>query len=277
MPAIDFQYLLQKKMQENLLEIQSKNPAFSLRAYAKKLSLSPSAVSEILKGKRKVSLKLAKKILMQLNLTTNERKRLLSVFPADSFSSDAAKGLNQNSLESEKKVLHWDQFEAIGKWHHFAILSLSETKGFLAEAKWISSRLKIKTSEAEEALERMHRMGMIDWNKKSKSLQVLSPHFATSDDVASLAIRKSHQEDLELAREKIDQVDVSMRDYVAMTLAIDIKKIPEAKKLTRDFLKQMSALLETSPQNEVYKLCVHLFPLSDFDSAGNVDKTEENK
>ena len=259
-----------------MLEIQSKNPAFSLRAFAKKLSLSPSAVSEILKGKRKVSLKLAKKILMQLNLTTNERKRLLSVFPGDLNTSDQTKGLNENSLESEKKILDWDQFEAIGKWHHFAILSLSETKDFIADAKWISSRLKIKTSEAEEALERMHRIGMIVWNKKSKSLQVLSPHFASSDDVASLAIRKSHLEDLELAREKINEVDVSLRDYVAMTMAIDINKISEAKRLTRDFINKMSALLETSPQSEVYKVCVHLFPLSDVDNDNSVDKQEEN-
>ena len=47
-----------------------------------------------------------------------------------------------------------------------------------------------------------------------------------------------------------------------VTMAIDAKKIPQAKKLIREFQRQISAVLETGTKTEVYKLCVHMLPLS---------------
>src|ERR1700722_8681225 len=71
---------LRKKMMENLVEIQTKNPSYTLRAYAKKLRMSHSALSEILRGKRRVSKKLAERIVDRLNLDPKEAAHVIGSF-----------------------------------------------------------------------------------------------------------------------------------------------------------------------------------------------------
>ena len=75
------QLALQKRLNEAFSETQLKNPAFSLRAFARKLDLSPSALSEILKGKRRVSKKLAQRVVTNLCLAQSEAQSLLELFP----------------------------------------------------------------------------------------------------------------------------------------------------------------------------------------------------
>jgi transcriptional regulator with XRE-family HTH domain len=76
---------IQRKLSEALLEARSRNPAFSLRAFARKLEMSPSAISELLNGKRRVSRKLASRIVGNLGrnfgMNSVEGEALLGLFP----------------------------------------------------------------------------------------------------------------------------------------------------------------------------------------------------
>lgn len=246
------QLALQNKLRDSLLEAQKRNSGYSLRAFAKKLQMSPSALSEILSGKRKVSKDLAEKILRNIGSNPREQHKILSLFEAGKTGFSKS-----NYLE-----ISADQFHVIADWYHFAVLSLAETKGFRAEPLWIAKRLGIKLQDAEVALERLHRLGMAKWSRKQKTLELTNAQFTTSDDIANQAIRKSHQEDLEISSRLLEEVSVEKRDFTSMTMAIDASKMAQAKKMIRDFQDQMSTLLESGEKTEVYKLCVHLMPLS---------------
>lgn len=247
------QLALQSKLRTQFLEFKNRNPSFSLRAFAKRLQLSPSALSEILQGKRRVSRSLAEQILSRLGVDPRDQQRILSLF----------KG-SQMSNEDEKKYLELsaDQFQLISQWHHFALLSLSETKGFVADPLWVAKRLGINYLEAERTLERLERLGYIQWSRSRKSLKPLKGQLATSDDIANQAIRQSHFEDIDLSRRALETVPVEDRDFTALTLAIDKTKLPQAKKLIRAFQNQLMAFLESGEQTEVYKICFHVLPLS---------------
>jgi hypothetical protein len=61
----------QRILQERYVEFRKKRPGLSLRAYARHLQTSPSAISEILRGKRRVSPKLMEKVIDRLELILN--------------------------------------------------------------------------------------------------------------------------------------------------------------------------------------------------------------
>ena len=63
------QYILRQK----LAFAQSKNPNYFIRAFSKKLNISPSTLSLVMLGKRKISTKLTKKISENLMLEPQER------------------------------------------------------------------------------------------------------------------------------------------------------------------------------------------------------------
>ncbi len=251
------QLAIQSKLRNQLLDFQKKNPAFSLRSFAKKLQMSPSSLSEILNGKRNVSKKLAIKILTRLGSDPKDQHKIIHLF-------DYQKGQTKKDNDSKMNFLELssDQFQTLSQWYHFAILSLAETKGFVAEPLWIARRIGIKLNEAEQALERLQRLGLIEWSRSKKTLKLTKGPLSTSDDIANSAVKQSHYEDLKLAADKLDQVTVDERDFTSVTVAIDKTKLNQAKKMIRDFQDQLSAFLETGTQTEVYKMCFHIFPLS---------------
>lgn len=248
------QIAIQNKLREYFLEAQKRNPQFSLRALAKKIQIGPSAASEILSGKRKISKEMADKILTQLGCDYLEKIRLLNLFEPDIK--------DKSFIESHSLKLTADQYHLIGDWYHFAILSLAETVDFKADPLWIAKRLAIKLPEAEIALERLNRLGLIEWSRIKKTIRLTQKQITTSDEVSSQAIHKSHLNDLELAKKSMDQDLIDHRDFTSMTLAIDIEKLPQAKKMIREFYAKLSGFLESGNKNEIYKLNIQLFPLS---------------
>lgn len=249
------QLALQNQLRDYLTEAQLKNPGFSLRAFAQKLKVSPSSLSEILNGKRNVSKDLAAKILQNLGTDPLQQNKILSLF-------DDTRTRDLEFQDPGTLQLTADQFHVIGDWHHFAILSLAETAGFRADPLWIAKRLGIKLNDAEQALERLQRLGLVQWSRGKKTLKLLQGQLSTTDEIRSQAIRRSHQQDVELSSRALTEVPIEERDFTSMTMSIDSKKLPQAKKLIREFQRQMSAFLETGTKTEVYKLCVHLLPLS---------------
>lgn len=75
---------LQKIILSKLTEIQNKNPNYSMRAFSKKIGISPSALSEFLKGQRRISYKKAQTICNNLNLSEPQKSTLLSFFDSPS-------------------------------------------------------------------------------------------------------------------------------------------------------------------------------------------------
>lgn len=250
------QVALQKKLSEVLTESRLRNPAYSLRAFAKKLDLSPSAVSEILNGKRNVSKKLAEKVVHKLCLDPRETKSIIGLFEGNKIPQSSA------VTQSDAMAVSMDHFHLISDWYHSAILSLSETKDFSSEPTWIAKRLNIKVLEAKSALERLERLGLMERDARGK-LKATHFQFQSPDEISSVALRKAHLQKFDLAKSSLERDKINERDFTAMTLAMDISKLPIAKKMIREFRDRLTEYLESGPKTQVYELCVQLFPLSD--------------
>lgn len=223
------------------------NPAYSLRAFARFLEMSPAALSQLISGKRGLSFKRLGSILDKLGLAPEENAR-------------AMRSLKRRGETTKPEVLKEDQFRLIADWYHYAILSLGEIKGASADPRWIARRLGIRVENANEALTRLRRMGLVQI-KNGRFKQVPGP-LRTSVDVPSSSIRRYHKGILALAQNRMDEIAVERREYTSITMAINSKNVAKAKKIVREFKQDLNDLLEEGELDEVYQLSIQLFPLS---------------
>ena len=87
------------------------------------------------------------------------------------------------------------------------------------------------------------------------------------------SIKKRHSETLEAAKESLFTDDVMLRDMSSATIAIDPKKIPQAKKMIREFQDRLCEFLEAgNNKSEVYEVSMQIFPRSQV----NKEKVYEN-
>ena len=237
---------IQKVLREAYTEGKLRNPSYSLRAFARRVGLSPGALSEVLNGKRRVTPQMAQRILPRLNIGPEEAQALIE---------QAEKGPTWNALTA-------DQYSLLADWTHFAILSLGETKDFRDDDAWIAERLGISTAQVARTIERLEKLGLLARDPKTGRRVPTGAQYSSPDEVANIAVRKVHSDYLEKAREAIVEVDVEQRDFLGVTMAIDPLKLPVAKKRIREVLKDLCVELESGPQTEVYRLGFQLFPLT---------------
>lgn len=250
------QMAIQTKLNEAYADAKLRNPSYSLRAFSRKLGIGPSSVSEILSGKRKISKQMAEKILEKLDLLPDEFNSIIVLFEQDNDSKTSI----QQKLKSLE--LEMDIYKMISEWHHFAILSLAETKDFKSNVEWIAARLNLKLNDSKLAIERLERIGLIFRDKKG-NIKISGASYTTSDEISNSALRRAHTENLELAKKSLEQDAISIRDFTSITMAIDLKKLPIAKKMIREFRDKISQYLESGKKSEVYKMCIQLIPLSE--------------
>lgn len=233
---------------------QAKNQRYSLRAMAKSLGVSSSALSEIVRLKRRVSPKLTSRLADRLCLSPAEKDKLLRATFELQMSAEAT---------ADYQVLDEDRYQVISGWQHYAILSLVEDAAFNCTPETVARRLNISKRVATMSINRLVRSELLVKDIENR-LVWTGKNISSSDDLASASIRKSHRESLDMAHVSLERDAVSEREFSAITMLIDPEKLPIAKSIVREFRDRLAATLETGRRQRVYRLAVQLFPLSDF-------------
>lgn len=247
-------------LRDSLSKSKQKNKRVSLRGYARKLGLAPSVVSSILSGKRQITLPVAKKILTGLGV---EKSRLESICKNLKFrysQLDIEASLDDRDYHELKSV----EFAVLADWQHFAILSLMNTKDFKSDVEWIARRLGISIDVASACVERLQKVGLIKW--KDGDYNLTRRKNSTTTDILDVSIQESHRQHLKLAEKALGEVEIEWRDLSGITMAIDPKKIPEAKRRIRAFRRSLCRFLEQGEATEVFSLNIQLFPLTKMES-----------
>ena len=255
-----------------LAGIQEKNSNFSMRAWAKQLGLSHVAMlSMVLSQKRKLLPNLSSKISSQFresgrfNETEARYFDILVLF--HNASSLDERNFYEGILSSLKpdhqfSTLDLDKLNVIADWYHSAILEMTELKNFKSDPRWISLKLggSVNETQVRAAIERLLRLGLLEKNAKDQ-LKRTKAFLATPSDISDKSLRKYHTEMMNKAIRSLESQTVDKRDITSFTFTVDTKKIPEAKKMIRDFRRKLAAFLETPNGDSVYQLNVQLFDL----------------
>lgn len=226
--------------------------------------MSPSFISRVLSGKRRLSVQLADRIFEILNIPVGERDYATRLLMKDLKTSSAAK----KAFRSDDYIyLSDDVFSVIADWYHFAITELSFLKGHKSDPRWISKVLGISLQEAREAMTRLVRLGLVELTS-SGTFTKTKASLATGQDIPSQAIRSYHKQILFRAIESLHKHSVTERDISSVTMAIDPKKLSQAKAKIKVFRRSLSRFLERGERTKVYNLAVQLFPLYEESSKG---------
>lgn len=243
---------IQNLLVRELTERKSKNPLFSLRAFARQLKISPAQLSLLMNGKKKLSPKVAELVADHLNLNSSETIELL----------EDSNPLKQkvNRTRTQLQILSEEEFNLISDWIHFAILEMAALKKNSANSRWIASELGVDPNHALQAMDRLQRLGFI--TIENGRMKKTTKPVSTTSDVPSSAIRKYHKQNLDLAHQKIDSIPVELREFATVTTTVSLKKIKKVKKLIQEFRHRINEELEGDDATEVYTLAIQLFPLT---------------
>lgn len=261
---MDAQKNIRELIREEFIQIKTRNSNFSLRAFAKKIKISPSALHEILYQGRRITPKMAEKILAGLRKKPDEIKKLsLGCKKISKKSPLPLPSLETEESDETSKFHEIEQsyFEILSEWYHLPILSLLETQNSAADPKWIASRLRIKLHEAVNGIQNLLKVGLLEKTKKGRLIPT-GKQFTMSPHTANLALKYCHYQNLESAKNSLENDPVEVRDFSSIVMAIDPSKIPEAKKRIEKFRRSLCDFLEEGEKKEVYRICIQLFPQS---------------
>ncbi len=213
-------------------------------------------MTEILNGKRSITKKTIDKLGLALGLSLREINSFEAVAVSTIKTTQASK--------ADYHQINIDQYALISDWYHYAILELIKVKDFKSDNSWIAKALDISKSEANIAIERLLRLGLIE-RAEDGTLSDTSSGFSTNinGNMTSAGSRQLQEQILQQSIQALRTVPVTARNHTSMTMAIDPVHLPEAIKRITKFRRELCEYLESqgAPQ-EIYQLSVSLFPIT---------------
>ncbi|HCM41631.1 MAG: hypothetical protein A2070_00925 [Bdellovibrionales bacterium GWC1_52_8] len=259
----DYRAFLKDELERRI----ASNPKYSLRAFSRDIRVSPQILSNVLNGKRGISIEVAAEIADRLGLTPDESSRFIDLVLYVHAKNAAAKKIIEFKIEekaaaqSPYSTLDVEAFKAISDWYHNAILELVETKGFKNDPRWIAARLGISIHETQQAVQRLKQLELLEEDEK-RGLKKTEINLTASYGVPSSAIRKFSRQVLQKAIESLDEQTLDERDITTMTMAIDPDRLQDAAKMISQFRRKLTDFLEQGNRTEVYTFVPALFRLT---------------
>ncbi len=247
---------------------QTRNPAYSLRAFSRDLGLTPTRMSDILAGRQGLSPITARAVVTKLNLQGTFADRFIAMVEAEHGRSRKARDRAKAELEKLDKEYtqagSFDpaEFEKISTWYNLAILELTRLPGLVHSPESFATKLGIPPRQAEDAITRLVEAGAL----LIKDGKYIATEFTyrVLPDPRSLVNRNYHAQILSKAFDSLEHDAPGERDFGAVTLNLSEGQIPKAKELLRSFRRAFLALAEESlaEKNQVYCFSAQLFPLT---------------
>ena len=239
---------------------RSTNPRFSLRSWSKQIGLSsPAILSLVLKGKRILKPKQAVKIRRSLKLEAQEARYFDFLILYRNAGSIEEKEFYENILRTIKPNNNFSSIDLA----KFRVISDWYLKDFISNPQWISKRLGdgVTASQIKGAIERLLKLGFLIEDKNG-NLKRPSTRLATPTDFPDEGLKRFHTQMIEKASKAIREQEIHERDITSNTVTTSTAKLPEAKKMIRDFRQNLAKFLDTPDGNETYQLNVQLFKLT---------------
>jgi uncharacterized protein (TIGR02147 family) len=245
-----------EKIKDYLSEKQRLNSLYSLRAFSRDINLHSSTLSQVLKGKRPLPIKIGQLIADKMKLDNKDRTLFLESINRTRLSID---DIEIDKLD-KRFMLDDSYFKVIAEWEHYAVLSLFDLKDFTPSTSNVATRLNLTEMRAAEVMTNLETSELVIKNKNGQYKKV-HEDIRTTEDISSRALDESHLETIEIGKKKIE-LPKNLRDFSSSTIAVDMEKLPEAKTIIREFRQKMTALLKDGNKTEVFQLAIQFYPLT---------------
>ncbi|HWU44978.1 MAG TPA: TIGR02147 family protein [Bdellovibrio sp.] len=242
--------------------LQKKNASYSLRALARDLDLSPSYVSRIMKGQKRLPAEqvpsFAKALRMDETAVVSLKKSLMQNFIQDvplASSSPSSSALFDEASEKD--------FSLLDPWYKIALLDLATCGDLPNDPSLVGRRLGISLSEARQAIVELKEQGYLEVENSflRKTNRLL--RFPTTKSHPS--IREYHRTMLKKAAEAMlatDQESFEMRSINSISVAANPAQIAKARARLTEALFEICEILHEGEASEVVQIAGQIFPIS---------------
>lgn len=250
-----------------LAERISANPAYSLRALAKRMGIAPSLLSDVLKGKRGLSSGRAFEVGQALHFDGTKLDQFVTLVQIEETKSPKRKEellqkLNRAKAISQPQDLSLDVFRMIYDWYHVAILELTLITDFKMTPLTVAERLGITLVEAESCLQRLLRLELLTTTSDGKIKRV-DNHLLTTSQIPNSALRNFHAQMLKKAIEALTTQSPEEKFIGSETIAFDKRHLKEANVIIEEcFTKLVNLATSKKNKKHVYHLGIQLFRLT---------------
>ena len=249
-------------LNQELIARKTRNKSYSMRSFANALSISPATLSSILKGKRQIPVEQVESIGKKLKLSPKK---------FGLFMTSALDGrLNKVKIENthyERKILDEKlHYKIIAEWEYYAFLSLIRLEDFNPDLAWTSKKLGITKKRADVVIKDLLKAKLITQDE-TNNFHRMQDRYYTSDNVHSKALIASHKESLEIAAQKLTELEPLLRDFTSLTFTGNIAQMAKAKALIREFKDNIDELFsnENFPASDIFQLNIQLYPITNID------------
>lgn len=241
----------------------------SLKQWAQKLGYqSPRIVGMVLNGQRIPSPQMVRAWSRTLGLTGPQERffELLVLLEREKARGKPVKAILQDLARltprvNTPQILDLQTFRYVADWFHFVIKQLAASgQVHEADIQWVVKKLRRKVTQAEVrlALNTLCQLGML--RKDAAGIyRVVTGDVTTPADVPSEAIRTHHKQMMNRAAEALDEQDVSLREFGALTFRVLPEQVPDIKQAIRDFRRDMEQRFSSVEATEVAQVNIQFF------------------
>lgn len=255
-------------------ERRSQSKAFSYRIFAKAAGISsPSYLKMVMEGERGLTPTTIQRFATALKLKKGERRFFEDLVFFNQAKTHTEKNHYYQRLTKHKKFrkahhLTHDRFEYLTKWYYAAIREMVALSSFRNDPAWIARSLRpsISKVEAEQAIEVLLRLGLVEQNDEGR-LILADRAIATSDEVNALAVANFHKTMIHRASEALHLCKGNDRNISSLTVAMSRDKFEKIKTRMHEFRKELRSILsDIDDAEEVYQINFQLFSLTEVEN-----------
>jgi len=254
-------------LKEVLSDRMKKNPAFSLRALAKSFECAPSTLSEVIKGKKNLSLESAQTISNKLSFKPEEAEYFSLLVQLEKTKNPEIKERILNSLmkinpRQIKLSLDVDQFKFFSDWYHIAIIQMTFSEDGLLSPEIIANKLQINATDADLALTRLLRLKVLTIDQDNR-YRATKKNSIIESSAPNTALQKYHHQIWDKAKAAIEKQTNEEKFVGTETFSFDSEQMAEAKQILNDAFDKILALAKKGKKKkDVYTMGIHFFNLT---------------
>lgn len=270
LPSV-FEYLDYRQfLRDHFAKSKELKTQYSFRYFARRAGLSSSNFLKlVMDGKRNLGPSTIDKFVKALKLDAEA-----ATFFADLVALDQAQTLAERNRAFERvaanrrfraaRRLEGPLFTYLTHWYYPAVRELAGRSDFVEDPAWIAKQLMppITTRQARAALKTLQDLGLLVADEHGRLVRG-ETSLTTGHEVRSVVIPAYHRQMIERAADAIERVPPDERDVSALTVCIQSRSLADLKARIRRFREEMLERCDSEEQPEqVYQLCIQLFPLS---------------
>lgn len=239
-------------LQEELARRCSQNPQYSLRAFARRLGIHHSTLSQILRGKRA----LTSRAILRFGET-------LGLPEAEIRAHQEAEPLFAGVPSSGPAQFARDAAGVLSDWHHFAILELTRLDTFRPDVRWIARVLDATPDDVQVAVARLVRLRLLEMRSRKRWIDLSGDTWVHFEDFTRVALERLAEQSTRRLSASLASGAAPNRSHSVSTFAADGSRLAQANAILERCRAELVQLLEGGDRKDaLVHLELHLFPIT---------------